>query len=281
MVNAISNDFFKRLLDSFLKGFMLQQLLYIGGSILILPFLPFLLFLGKRVRQSIPDLPEACENLTSSIIGNSETIQLLTLGESTIAGVGVTDHTHGITGQLAKTLHISSGNTINWKVLACNGYTAEKVNQLLVPQIPEHALDFIVIGLGGNDTFKFNSPLTFKKNMIRLIDNIQLRQPNAQIIIANMPPIGDFPAFPWLIQLVLGSLVKLHGAVIRDIPQRYNNVSYMDETIRIKDWISRTDGNWTSADLFSDGVHPSALTYAIWGEEIGRFVMDKNSSMNI
>ena len=87
LVNAISNDFFKRLLDSFLKGFMLQQLLYIGGSILILPFLPFLLFLGKRVRQSIPDLPEACENLTSSIIGNSETIQLLTLGESTIAGI--------------------------------------------------------------------------------------------------------------------------------------------------------------------------------------------------
>ncbi len=254
---------------------MLQQFLYIGGSILIIPFLPFLLFLGKRVRQSIPDLPEASENLTSSIIGNAETIQLLTLGESTIAGVGVTDHAHGITGQLAKTLHISSGKTIYWQVLACNGYTAEKVNQLLVPQIPQHALDFIVIGLGGNDTFKFNSPLTFKKNMIRLLDNIQLRQPNAQIIIVNMPPVGEFPAFPWVIQLVLGSLMKLHGAVIRDIPQRYNNVSYMDKPICVKDWISRTDSHLTSVDLFSDGVHPSATTYAIWGEEIGRFVIEK------
>lgn len=253
---------------------MIQQLLYLGGSILILPFLPLLLFLGKRVRRSIPDLPEASENLTSSLVGNGETIQLLTLGESTIAGVGVTDHTHGITGQLAKTLHISSGKTIYWQVLACNGYTAEKVNQLLVPQIPEYALDYIVIGLGGNDTFTFNSPLTFKKNMIYLLDNIQLRQPNAQIIIANMPPIGEFPAFPWLIQLVLGSLVKLHGAVIRDIPQRYDNVSYMDETIRLKDWIKRIDGNCTSADLFSDGVHPSAMTYAIWGEEIGQFAMN-------
>ena len=259
---------------------MLQQLLYIGGSLMVLPFLPLLLFLGKRVRQSIPDLPEACENLQSSIIGNSETIQLLTLGESTIAGVGVTDHTHGITGQVAKTLHSLTGKTIYWQVLAGNGYTAENVNQLLVPQIPEHALDFIVIGLGGNDTFKFNSPLTFKKNMISLLDNIQLRQPNAQIIIANMPPVGEFPAFPWLIQLVLGSLVNLHGAVIRHIPQRYNNVSYMDEPIRLKDWIKHIDGNWTSADLFSDGVHPSAITYAIWGEEIGRFAL-KNKNRSI
>ena len=258
---------------------MLQQLLYIGGSILVLPFLPLLLFLGKRVRQSIPDLPEASENLTGSIIGNSETIQILTLGESTIAGVGVTDHTHGITGQVAKTLHSLSGKTIYWQVLACNGYTAENVNQLLVPQIPQHALDFIVIGLGGNDTFKFNSPLTFKKNMVRLLDNIQRLQPNAQIIIANMPPIGEFPAFPWLIQLILGSLVKLHGAVIRDIPQRYHHVSYMDETIRLKDWIKRKDGNWTPADLFSDGVHPSATTYAIWGEEIGQFAL-KNKELS-
>ena len=72
----------------------------------------------------------------------------------------------------------------------------------------------------------------------------------------------------------LDSLVNLHGAVIRHIPQRYNNVSYMDEPIRLKDWIKRIDGNWTSADLFSDGVHPSAITYAIWGEEIGEFVMN-------
>ena len=78
----------------------------------------------------------------------------------------------------------------------------------------------------------------------------------------------------------LDSLVNLHGAVIRHIPQRYNNVSYMDEPIRLKDWIKHIDGNWTSADLFSDGVHPSAITYAIWGEEIGRFAL-KNKNRSI
>jgi hypothetical protein len=90
-----------------------------------------------------------------------------------------------------------------------------------------------------------------------------------------MPPIGEFPAFPWIIQRILGSLVSLHGAVIRDIPQRFKNVFYIDEELRFEDWIKRTDGNLTVDDFFSDGVHPSATTYGMWGGEVGKFIMDK------
>jgi lysophospholipase L1-like esterase len=254
---------------------MLQQIAYFWGSLLIAPFLPILLYLGKKVRKSVPELPEANENITGKIEGNKPEIQLLTIGESTIAGVGVTDHRDGITGGIAQKLHNATQKTVNWQVLAKNGYTAERVNLKLVPQIPAHKLDFIVIGLGGNDTFQFNSPLTFRKHLIAVIENIQLRQPNAKIIIVNMPPIGEFPAFPWIFQRILGSLVRLHGAVIRDIPQRFTNVFYIDEQLRFEDWIKKTDGNLTVDDFFSDGVHPSAMTYGMWGNEVGKFIIEK------
>jgi lysophospholipase L1-like esterase len=252
---------------------MLQQIFYILGSILILPFLPVLIFIGKKVRNSVPKLPEASENITGSIVGNSSEIRLLTMGESTIAGVGVTDHKDGITGGIAKTLHESTKKTIHWQVLARNGYTAELVNLKLVPRIPDYPIDLIVIGLGGNETFQFNSPLTFKKHLILTIESIQKRQPHAKIVIANMPPVGEFPAFPWLIQKILGSLINLHGAVIRDVPQRFENVFYINEKITFKEWLKRVDKGKTATDFFSDGVHPSAMTYGLWGKEVGTFAL--------
>jgi lysophospholipase L1-like esterase len=258
---------------------MIQQVLYILGSICLIPFLPILIYMGKKVRESVPELPEASDNLIGKMVGNSETIELLTVGESTIAGVGVTDHVDGITGGIAKYLRDSSGKTVHWQVLARNGYTAEKVNLKLVPQIPEHKIDIIVIGLGGNDTFQFNSPLVFRKHLRVAIKNMQKQQPTAKIILANMPPIGEFPAFPWVFQRILGSLVSLHGAVIRTLPKEFNNVFYVDNTISFADWLKRADSDkpLTVQDFFSDGVHPSAMTYGIWGEEIGKFII-KNAN---
>jgi hypothetical protein len=63
---------------------MFQQILYVLGSILLLPFLPILIFLGKKVRKSVPELPEASENIIGKIDGTGGEIRLLTICESTI-----------------------------------------------------------------------------------------------------------------------------------------------------------------------------------------------------
>ncbi len=251
---------------------MIQQLLYFLGSIITIPLLPILYIMGKNVRNNVPQLPEASGNIVGKIAGNNTVINLLTLGESSMAGVGVTDHTNAITGQIAKTINDTNGSTVCWQVLARNGYTAEKVNSKLIPKIPLQAFDIIVIGLGGNDTFKLNSPLTFKKNIFSVINNIQKLQPKAKIIIVNMPPIAYFPAFPWLMQFILGNLVSLHGSIIGTIPTVFKNVHYMSEPISFEE---QTNKNPDMFDYFSDGVHPSALTYKIWGEDIGNFILSK------
>jgi lysophospholipase L1-like esterase len=252
---------------------MKQQIIYLLGSIFVIPLLPILYFAGKRVRKEIPQLPEASLNIDGKIEGTDESIEILSLGESTIAGVGVTDHADGIIGGIAKGLNFQTKKTINWKVLARNGYTAKMVNRKLVKRIPEKSLDFIFVGLGGNDTFRLNSPLHFKNNMIQLIENLRSVQPNSKIIILNMPPIADFPAFPKIVKFVLGNLVNLHRQVIQSLPQKFSNVFYINEKILLKDWLSKTGK--TELDFFSDGVHPSALTYGIWGQETVEYLVDK------
>ena len=77
---------------------------YLLGSILALPLLPVMYFQGKRIKASVPNLPEAKGTAGIAVANSEHSMNLLTIGESTIAGVGVETHEEGFTGTLAKEL---------------------------------------------------------------------------------------------------------------------------------------------------------------------------------
>ncbi|WP_052019689.1 hypothetical protein [Mesobacillus boroniphilus] len=79
-----------------------MRLLYFFGSIIIVPFLPFLYFQGKRVRASTPRLPEAKGNTGMVKLEGDQEFRFIFLGESSIAGVGVNHHEEGFAGVLQK-----------------------------------------------------------------------------------------------------------------------------------------------------------------------------------
>ncbi len=251
------------------------QKLFIGGMILTLPVLPFLAWQGKRVKKRIPTLPEAGGPATGQVGSGDNKIRILGLGESTIAGVGVENLEQGMTVKMAEEIAEKTGRPVEWQVIAKSGYTAKRVRELLVPKIPTKSFDLILIGLGGNDTFTVNSPKQWRKDFKTLIQDIRKNQQQAKLVIANMPPIGEFPAFPGLMKGMLGNLARLHGKAIRDFPQLFSNLYFIDKRIRLEEWMKKVDGPKKVADFFSDGVHPSPLTYAIWGKEIAKFILEK------
>ncbi len=255
---------------------MLAQILFIIGSIISIPLLPFLIYQGKQVRKKVPSLPEADPPNQGRIGSGASHLNLLTLGESTIAGVGVKTHQFGITGHLAKALNQQVNGAVDWEVIAKSGYRAKEVRDMLVPKITNKNYDLIVIGLGGNDTFQMTTPWRWREEFIRLLQALRQKQPTSKIVIANMPPIGQFPAFPWIVQLVLGNLVKLHGMALRDVPQQFQHVYYIDKAIRFENWLTQTSENAKVDDFFSDGVHPSALAYELWAKEIAVFIDQQN-----
>ncbi|MEM6691861.1 MAG: GDSL-type esterase/lipase family protein, partial [Planctomycetota bacterium] len=85
--------------------------------------------------------------------------------------------------------------TTHWRVIARSGYTAQKVYEKLLPKVQSTQLDLIVIGLGGNDTFKLTPPNKWKRDIQRLILELRKRFPKTPIIFSNVPPIRSFPAF--------------------------------------------------------------------------------------
>lgn len=96
-----------------------------------------------------------------------------------------------------------------------------------------------------------------------------------------MPPIKEFPAFTKSIKFVIGNLVELLGLHLKININKYKNVYYNNEIITLKSWSKRHKLPQNNATIyFSDGVHPSKLTYKVWGKEMTQFIVSNYTNTN-
>lgn len=248
---------------------------YLLGATCCIPLLPLMYYAGKRVRREVPSLDEATD--TRGTVGNGPDYNLLLIGESTIAGVGVSSHKDGLTGSLAD--HISSDLAVkvNWEVKARSGYTAAKVNNKIVTKIEMNNPNLIIIGLGANDAFTLNTPRQWCEHISALIKKLQYRYPDAPIVFLNMPPLKAFPALPSLLKNTVGNLIEILGQELDQlIKKTFINVYFNSELIEFKSWGQRYNLSEKKEQYFSDGIHPSQLTYELWGKETFAFVKRNN-----
>jgi lysophospholipase L1-like esterase len=250
---------------------------YVLGALASIPLLPLMYYQGKEIRASVKPLGEATgnEGLVKIESNDDRALKLLCIGESTIAGVGVKTHEEGFSGTLAKSLAQKTGKSIDWKVYAKSGYTAKRIKEKMLKHIEEKNADLIVVGLGANDTFTLNTPSQWRKDITALINQLKVQFPNTPIVFCNMPPIKDFPAFTPLIKFTIGNLVELLGAELADLVKDESHIYFINQKLELAEWIDKLGGNLSSKDFFSDGVHPSKLTYQTWAEEVAIFI-DQN-----
>lgn len=223
----------------------------------------------------MPDVPEAAEPEGVVDNGFEKTLRLLVLGESTMAGVGVKTHEEGFAGNLARALSQKFEANIAWKVYAKSGFTAEDVRMNIVPTITETPADLIVIGLGANDAFELHTPWKWRRDVQQLIKTLQENFKETPIAFASLPPIKTFPAFTPLIQLVLGHLVHLFGETLEEMINNFENVFFHAEEMTLEKMKAHLPKDKHLQDLFSDGVHPSQLSYGIWAEEFSAFLVNE------
>ncbi len=252
-----------------------MNLRYILGAMLTVPLLPVMYFHGKKIKATIPDLPAAAGEAGVSTTDSERHFRLLTIGESSIAGVGVDTHEEGFTGTLASELKAKLKANISWQVFAKSGYTAKKVRHHLLPEIAAQEADLIVIGLGGNDAFTLNTPGKWKRQIEALLTDLRQRFAHTPVVFINMPPIKEFPAFTPLIKWTVGNLVEILGEELKKLVGNYQGVYYCDRVMSISDWVERLNVDVQDGVFFSDGVHPSKLTYQIWARDFSNFLFEQ------
>jgi lysophospholipase L1-like esterase len=163
---------------------------------------------------------------------------------------------------------------VQWRVYAESGFTLKRLLHEVLPRIEETEVDLIVVGMGGNEAFKMNTPAGFRRDMQAVIDFLRARfGPDVPIAFPNMPPIKEFPAFTPLMKFTLGNMVEFFGEELADLLQDQPNTHYNAEVIRLAHWTEALDMDNDPEAFFSDGVHPSGLTYTTWGADFGAFLL--------
>ena len=257
-----------------------MNLKYSLGKLLAIPFLPLMYWQGKKIKSSVPRLAEARGNSGDVGLGRHREIRLLAIGESTIAGVGVSSHRRGFTGALARYLATRLDLNVHWKVYARSGYTVKMVRKKLIPKIVESEADLVILGLGGNDAFTLNSPAQWSQEIRRLIKDLRSKFGDIPLIFIHMPPIKEFPAFTATIKFFVGNLVEILGNELAQIAHAESQVFFPEEKITLAGWSEKYNEQSDISNYFSDGVHPSEHTYQVWARDVAEFICDKPEITN-
>jgi lysophospholipase L1-like esterase len=206
---------------------------------------------ARRVRKRIPLLPEALgERSGLEHAPGTGLLRLLVIGDSTAAGVGVTHMPDALPPQLAAVLAACRGCTVAWTVSARNGATARFTAEELVPTAPVEQ-DIGVVLVGVNDALKMTPRQTWRASMDRLVDALQQHvRPGGQIVLAGLPNLWQFRAFPQPLRAVLG----WHGrALDREILQIAGRRPAVTR-------VAMPPAAWP--EMFAeDGFHPNAVAY--------------------
>jgi lysophospholipase L1-like esterase len=238
---------------------------FVALGALIAPIAPMLFLQGQITRWKVGLLPDAAGTREGLAIGtrtpsSASPVKLFVMGESTVAGLGARDHSHGLAGQFAKNLSSHVQRPVDWKVLGKNGVTARQTIDQLLPQMPDEHFDYVLLGIGGNDVMKLSSPIKWRRDMTELLRRLRERLPEAVIFISNCPMIILSPVIPEPSKTLLWQLSQMHDENIREFTRDMGRVVYYPQPVGV-----RLEG------FFADGIHPSEQGYAEWSEAMVKY----------
>ncbi len=240
------------------------QTIFYLSAVSLLPVAPFLFWLGEKTRRKIGLLPDAAGSKRGRTGDFTETVKLLVIGESTVAGLGARTHETALAGQFAKFLSEKIGKSVEYYVIGRNGVTARRTIDELVPLIPAgENYDYVMLGVGGNDVLKLSSPRKWRRTALELIALMREKYPPATMFMTNAPAVHLSPVLPQPIKFLLGSLSKMHDQNAREFTANLDKVYYFHRPDEI------TEG------FFADGIHPSEQGYTDWSKRMIDFFTEK------
>ena len=223
---------------------------------------PVLLAQGKRVRRTVPTLPEPA-GAREGVVGSGPALRLLILGDSAAAGVGADTQEAALAGQLAVAL--APTFRLHWKLLAFTGATTRDILRRLTREAPA-AYDVVVTSLGVNDVTGRRALDTWRRQQLELIDLLRARLGATHIVLSGLPPMHRFPALPQPLRWYVGSRARDFNRVLAEVAASRPGCEFLALGHEMMD---------VSA-MASDGFHPGPPIYALWAREAARRIEQYN-----
>ncbi|MBI5109199.1 MAG: SGNH/GDSL hydrolase family protein [Rhodocyclales bacterium] len=217
---------------------------------------PVLLAQGKRVRRTVPTLPEPAGE-REGVLGSGPRLRLLILGDSAAAGVGADTQDAALSGQLAVLL--APTFRLHWKLLAFTGATTREILRRL-PREPAAGFDVVITSLGVNDVTGRRSLDTWRRQQLELVELVQERFGARQIILSGLPPMHRFPALPQPLRWYIGNRARDFNRVLADVAASRPGCEFLALGHEMMD----------ISAMACDGFHPGPPIYTLWAREAAK-----------
>lgn len=224
------------------------------SRVVAIPLAPVLLVQSRRLRRTIPRLPDAALPWSGSVAG-PRPVRLLVLGDSTAAGVGAETQDDALAGNLARNIHEHSGRGSHWRAVGRNGATARDIITDYLDEATAVPADLVFLTIGANDALGLRSRGSFRRDVVEIVEAMRNANAGALILVSLMPRFDRFAALPQPVKWNLA----LHAASLEDGARA--GVAGMRDVFAIPKPIPYTPEFWAS-----DRFHPSAEGYRQWIE---------------
>ena len=224
-------------------------------------YAPIIIPQGRYVKKVTPKLPEAA-GARSGKTGSGQKIRLLIVGDSAAAGVGVDNQAQALTGNLVSAL--ADSYQVEWQLLAKSGYTTLDSLKMISEQ-PKQTFDIIVTSLGVNDVTGSLLAATWLTQQQNLITLLRKQFSCQQILITQVPPMGQFSALPQPLRRYLGARAAQFNRKLATLIESQSDCQLIDFNAELN-----------AKDMAKDGFHPGPIIYQHWAE----IVADKIKSQH-
>ena len=227
---------------------------------------PLLFLQGLWVRIRTPRLGEAAGPKKGSAgqgsAGQSQTLQMLTLGDSIIAGVGVKTTDQALPAQLSAALSRKLGHAVSW---TSHGFNGARTRDLVRWAAEAHLgwAGLVVVSNGLNDITSQMPLLAWQKEVDSLFTGLRSAAPRALIAQLGIPPLGHFPALPQPLRGIMGRRARAFDAALEEQLEPLSGVVYLP-------FREAPD----SALFAADGYHPGPEAVGIWAQSLAEKVAE-------
>jgi lysophospholipase L1-like esterase len=173
---------------------------------------PLLLLQGLKVRRTTPRLAEPKGERIGQT-GEHPSLNVLILGDSAAAGVGVDSQQQALLGQVVEQL--TSFGELSFSLFAKTGATTASTLQSMSkhigsthPILGQGHFDVIITSLGVNDVTSSLSCDKWLQQQAQLFTLLTERYSPKLILVTAVPPLGLFPALPNPLRWSLGQRAK-------------------------------------------------------------------------
>ncbi|WP_445777823.1 SGNH/GDSL hydrolase family protein [Shewanella sp.] len=256
-------------------------MLYHGLSIMLAPVL---ILQGLKVRRTTPRLAEP-EGERVGQTGPNPTLKLLILGDSAAAGVGVTNQSEALLGQILEQL--SHKVDVNYALFAKTGATTSSTLQALNepvecshPILGQTHFDVIVTSLGVNDITSSVSCGKWVQQQQQFFELIRERYQPKLILVTALPPLGLFPALPNPLRWSLGKRANQFNSRLQQLLFKLNQQGKLTSQFSMitlpldnpQPELSMLE--FMRQVMASDGFHPGAPIYNAWAGLVVEQILD-------